>query len=308
MTRSSHRQRLAQLESDGAPFVEATVVRAQRPTSVQPGDSALILPDGTIEGFVGGVCTEDGVRTHALAVLERNEPLLLRVLPGNAYEATLEPDSQEGAVTVTNPCLSGGGVEIFLQPHQVPAVIVVIGDTPVARSLVDVGHAIGVTVHRYDRTEQALPLPAGTRAVVAASHGRGELEVLTEALRAEIPYIGLVASKRRGESVLAAMTMQGSSRISTPAGLPLGAQTPAETALAIHAEIITKSRVEQIPTREAEAIVPTVSSSEAIDPICGMTVRVTDASLTATANGRQAFFCGSGCRDAWPATTTEESR
>ena len=36
------------------PFVTATVVRAQRPTSVEPGSVALVLGDGTIEGFVGG--------------------------------------------------------------------------------------------------------------------------------------------------------------------------------------------------------------------------------------------------------------
>ena len=37
-------------------FVFATVVRAQRPTSAKAGDSALMLPDGTLDGFVGGAC------------------------------------------------------------------------------------------------------------------------------------------------------------------------------------------------------------------------------------------------------------
>ena len=39
------------------------------------------------------------------------EPLLLRILP-EVFEAIEE----EGAVTVGNPCLSGGGIELFLEP------------------------------------------------------------------------------------------------------------------------------------------------------------------------------------------------
>ena len=44
------------------PFVLATVVRAQRPTSAKPGDAPLVLADGTIDGFVGGTCAESTVR------------------------------------------------------------------------------------------------------------------------------------------------------------------------------------------------------------------------------------------------------
>ena len=72
------------------PFVHATVVRAAKPTSVRPGDSALVLGDGTIEGFVGGVCAQASVRLHAARVLETGEALLLRLMPG-APRAEDEP-------------------------------------------------------------------------------------------------------------------------------------------------------------------------------------------------------------------------
>ncbi len=93
-------------------FVQATVVRAQCPTSVRPGDSAVVLPDGSIEGFVGGQCAEGSVRTAALGVLASGEPLLLRILPEDGESF---PES-EGAVTVVNPCLSGGAIEVYLEP------------------------------------------------------------------------------------------------------------------------------------------------------------------------------------------------
>jgi len=54
--------RANELRSARQPFVYATVVRAQSPTSSRPGDDAVILSDGTIEGFVGGQCAEESVR------------------------------------------------------------------------------------------------------------------------------------------------------------------------------------------------------------------------------------------------------
>ena len=62
-----------QLRAARAPFVIATVVRAAEPTSVRPGDSALVLADGTIDGFVGGVCAQASVRLHGARVLETGE-------------------------------------------------------------------------------------------------------------------------------------------------------------------------------------------------------------------------------------------
>ena len=55
-------RRAEELAAQGAAFVTATVVRAQRPTSARAGNVALVLSDGSIDGFVGGVCAEHSVR------------------------------------------------------------------------------------------------------------------------------------------------------------------------------------------------------------------------------------------------------
>src|SRR3984893_16957452 len=102
------RDRAAELRSRRQPFVSATVVRAERPTSAKPGDAALVLADGSIVGFVGGACAETSVRTHGLSTLQSTDPLLLHITPTDA-DAAAEP----GAVTVHNPCLSGGALDIF---------------------------------------------------------------------------------------------------------------------------------------------------------------------------------------------------
>ena len=73
--------RAQQLLRTRTPFVHATVVRAAPPTSAHPGDEAILLSDGTIEGFVGGHCAQNSVRKAALGALQTNESILLRVLP-----------------------------------------------------------------------------------------------------------------------------------------------------------------------------------------------------------------------------------
>ena len=93
----------AELARSRVPFVQATVVRAQRPTSAHAGDTALVRADGAIDGFVGGSCAEASVREYGLKVLAAGQPLLLRLIPGVAAEA-----EEDGVVISHNPCLSGG--------------------------------------------------------------------------------------------------------------------------------------------------------------------------------------------------------
>ena len=61
-------------------------MRVQRPTSAKAGNTALVLADGTIEGFVGGDCAEESVRTYALEAIESGEPMLLRIVPFGGEE------------------------------------------------------------------------------------------------------------------------------------------------------------------------------------------------------------------------------
>lgn len=97
-------ERVQQLRRARTPFVHATVVRAQQPTSARPGDQAILLSDGTIEGFVGGHCAQNSVRKAALGALQAGESVLLRVLPDGDVHFPEAP----GSCVVVNPCLSGG--------------------------------------------------------------------------------------------------------------------------------------------------------------------------------------------------------
>jgi xanthine dehydrogenase accessory factor len=242
---------MADLAADRVPFVRATVVRARRPASARPGDAAVVLADGRIEGFVGGVCAEASVRLHALRALARGEPLLLRVSPDaptDPHEARAAAD--DGALTVANPCLSGGEIEIFLEPVHPAPLILVLGESPIARALAALGPALDYDIRALAPQRQAPEAVAGAAAVVVASHGRDEEEALTLAVRAEVPYVALVSSPKRGRAVLESLdlTVEQRGRVHNPAGLWIGARTPGEVALSILAEFIADLRGVEVKT------------------------------------------------------------
>src|SRR6478752_6998928 len=267
MSRADLDERAAQLRTRGEPFVRARVVLARRPTSAKAGDEAIVHADGSIEGFVGGTCAESTVRAQSLRLLRDPEPLLLRIIPdadgtagaaddgddgdnGDGGPAPAEPSG--GTLTVHNPCLSGGALEIFLDPVVPPPLVLAHGDGPVAAAIAAVATAAGYRRGAADSVDAA-------DAVVVASHGRDEIDVLCAALDAAVPYIALVASRRRGSAVLAeiiaARTDLGEavSRIDTPAGRDLGGRTAGEVAVSILAAVIRTRAATTNPRRPPPA-------------------------------------------------------
>ncbi|WP_199239574.1 MULTISPECIES: XdhC family protein [Kribbella] len=282
--------RVAELTGARVPFVHAVVVRAESPTSARPGDDAIVLADGSIEGFVGGVCVESSVRSAALSALTDGQAVLLRILPDDAAGFPEVP----GARVVPNPCLSGGAVEILLRPEMPAALVGVVGDTPIAEAIATVGAAAGFAIDRLD----GKPPAPGTTAVVIAGLGRDELVPLRAALDAGVGYVGLVASSKRGQAVLAELGLSEDerARIRTPVGLELGAETPGEIALSVLAELVRAIRVESLrPTADVAAVAPV----QVVDPVCGMTVVVTPETPHLEVDGAEYWFCGTGCRDAY---------
>lgn len=294
-------QRALAHESRNEPYVRATVVRAERPASARAGDTALLDADGTLHGFVGGHCVQGSVRDYGLQTLASGEPLLLRVLPGAPSHT-----AGEGAVEVSNPCLSGGAIEIFLQPQLPAPHLLVIGDAPVARALGALGACLDLDVELVDGGNVPAVSPAaGDAAVIVASHGEGEEAALTAALTAGVPYVALVASARRAEAVLASLDVDDDARarIHSPAGLALGARTPAETALSILAEFtaLRAQAREDLTANPEPAEHNTAGSIQAVDPVCGMHVSVTANTPQVEMAGTLTYFCCPGCRAAFVA-------
>ena len=339
MIKSVMSRRASELAAQRVPFVTATVVRAQRPTSARPGDVALVLGDGTIEGFVGGVCAQHSVRVYSLKTIEAREPVLLRILP-DAPEGALtdgEEDAamteeqlaaaqqvqseEEGAVTVKNTCLSGGAIEVFLEPVLPSPRVLVVGDAPIAGALLRLGSEFGFEMVAVDN---GVPEPTSDDlGVVIAAHGRDEFHTMRHALEAGVPYVGFVASHKRGAAVLAELRDDGVADglielVDYPAGLDIGAREPAEIALSIFAKIISVRRGELItaPERPPSLIVHRAAAGSrrpssrasikaaptiAVDPICGMTVAAVPGTPSVEHDGETVYFCCEGCKSKFEA-------
>lgn len=271
--------RAGRLSSEGEAFVLATVVDVERPASTRRGDRALVTPGGELFGWVGGACSEPIVIREALHALADGEPRLVRIGPQGTAAG-------EGDVIVAeSSCASEGTVEVLVEPQLPRPLLAVVGDSPAARTLRELAATIGW------RVANELVEEAG--AVVVASMGHGDEEVLTGALASEAGYVGLVASARRAQAVVAELRARGLdeealARIRSPAGLDLGPASQEEIAVAILAELVA--------WRHTRGASPVEAVDEAIDPICGMTVSIAGARETVVRDGTTYYFCGPGCR------------
>jgi len=308
MSMQALHERADALRTRRVPFVHARVVLAERPTSAKPGDEALILGDGSIEGFVGGQCAESTVRMQGLSLLASGDSMLLRIAPNPEAD-------QPGKTVVHNPCLSGGTLEIFLEPVLPVPLVGIVGDSPTALAMAIVGRSLGYEVVAYDDIDISV-----ADAVVVASHGKREEEVLTAAVRAGVSYIGLIASPKRGTAVVGSLELTDDERalIHTPAGLNIGAKTAEEIALSVFAEMIqlrgtvamrsanaSVTAFADVPSASADPIPSaapvTSSATTSIDPVCGMTVFEDADGLFADVDGERVWFCCPGCRRAYVA-------
>jgi xanthine dehydrogenase accessory factor len=178
--------------------------------------------------------------------------------------------------------------------------MIVAGDTPIAAALLRLGPELGLDTVPGRGSDSGPPVPsAEDLALVVAAHGRDERAILRAALEAGVPYVGLVASLKRGAAVLDTLRADGVSeellgRVDTPAGLDIGARSPAEIALSILASIIEVRRRTSTVPRSWAAAPPT-----ATDPICGMSVVVGPDALSAEHAGETHYFCGEGCKEAF---------
>jgi xanthine dehydrogenase accessory factor len=276
--------RAGKLAEEGRSYVLATVVRVERPASTRPGDRALVLPDGQLDGWVGGACSEPIVIREAMRALADGEPRLVRIGPPDSGA-----DAPTDIVVAESSCASEGTVEVLVEPQLPSPLLVIVGESKAAITLADLARAIGWRV----ATEE----PGKADAVVVATMGHADEEALAAALAGRAGYVGLVASARRAGVVLDALRTRGSSeealaRVRSPAGLDLGPATQPEIAVAILAELVAWRHTRA--GDEAELL-------EAVDPICGMTVSVEAAGDAVLFDGVRYYFCSAGCRSRFEA-------
>lgn len=322
-------ERVAALRREGQAFAVATVVARRPPVSAHLGDRAIVFADGRMDGFVGGACSREIVRKQALDALRTRAARLVSIRPDAAEAAGAGPEH----VVVPMTCASEGAIDVYVEPFVRARSLVVAGATPVASALARLARAMEFDVVRVVDPRERGDLEAGAAAagvglvaldqlaatlaepgrhgdagaVVVASQGHYDDEALEGALNAGVGYVGLVASRKRGAGVLALLKESGAKdvdAIHVPAGLDIGARTPADVALSILAEIVQASALRPQASDRPESEVRSPESevrspTSAVDPVCHMEVEIAGARHTAEVGGVTYYFCCGGCRNAF---------
>jgi xanthine dehydrogenase accessory factor len=294
-------EQAAELARRGEAFALATVVWRQSPSSGKEGCRAIITAAGQIRGWIGGACAEPVVVREARQVIGDGVPRLL--LLGTPDQFT--GPTPEGMTFVPISCQSEGSLEVYIEPVEPAPHVVVVGRSPMARTLIELAGGLGWRARLLDGSDFTAQDAGPLSIVVVATQGHGDEEVLTRAIAARPAYLGLVGSMRRGEAVLDHLAEQGVprpelERVRVPAGLDLGPTSHREIAVAILAEIVElRANGALLPAATAATTATTATTAagrEAVDPVCGMPVRTGPAAQSLERDGATYYFCCAGCR------------
>jgi len=297
----------AELLAQDEPFAVAEVVRYQAPISGKPGDKAIIVADGKMWGWIGGGCAQPVVVKEALKALTDGQSRLIRISPSSSPE--------DGIIEYAMTCHSGGTLDIFIEPVLPKPRILVLGRSPIARTLVTlaktIGYAVLVAAPDADRESfrdadlvqtnfdlNDVKITPQTF-VVVSTQGEADEEALEAALNTGVSYVALVASKKKAGKVLDDLKERGIDaekvrRVRAPAGLDIRASSPEEIAVSILAEIVqvrNSRAAKSMSTSELPEL-----KQEARDPICGMTVDVSTAKYKSDFQDVSFYFCCAGCK------------
>ncbi len=250
MSCTGHIEVLLERVDFGAPTGPSSVWARAAALRAAGRPAVLIAP---LSGGPGRCVLEEDGRVTALGMALPGEAARERALAlfGGA-EATQLIETPEGA--------------FFLERWDPPEKLLIVGAGPIAEPLARLGKTLGFHVTVVDGRPELLErgrfpeadvlrgsLPDGTldvpvcdahTHVVIAVHNYGhEVPVLERVLASPAPYVAMIAGRRRGRAVLDFLALTGVAptqlaRVRTPAGLDLGASSPAGIALSVLSEIV----------------------------------------------------------------------
>jgi xanthine dehydrogenase accessory factor len=296
-------ERMGELARSGQAFALATVVWRQGPSSSKQGSRAIITTDGQLDGWIGGACAEPVVIREARQVIADGHARLLLLGSPDQFGTTVP----EGMTVVPISCQSEGALEVYIEPVLPVPHLVIVGGTPMARSLAAMAGALGWCTDLYSPQDFTAGHADERSMVIVATQGHADEDMIERAAAMRPAYLGLVASRRRGEAVLGYLAERGVpkdqlDRVHAPAGLDLGKTTHEEMAVAILAELVqlrASGALAPVPAPRAElgrAPRAEPAPAEAVDPVCGMTVTPGASARPAEHDGVTYYFCCAGCR------------
>jgi xanthine dehydrogenase accessory factor len=289
-----------ELSRRGEEFAMATVVWRQGPSSGHQGSRAIITATGQLHGWIGGACAEPVVIREAQRVIAERKPTLVLLGTSDQFGSSVP----SGMAVVPISCQSEGAMQVYIEPVLPAPHLTIVGRSPMAHTLADLARALGWRTDINDGPDFSAANLNARSIVVVATQGHGDEEAIEQAVSALPAFVGLVASRKRGQAVLGYLADRGVpqhllDRVHVPVGLDLGHTTHREIAVAILAELVQRRAAGELAPEAAAASVQAAQPAEARDPVCGMTVRADSSSRPFEHDGITYYFCCAGCRAAF---------
>jgi len=309
--------KLDELRKRNEPFVTATVVRREVPSSGKSGDKAIIDKYGVITGWIGGGCVKGIILKEADEAIKTGRSRLVKV------GQSLADEKKDGVVDYKMTCMSEGTVEVFIEPILPAPHLVVIGKSAIAKALVKMAKVAGyrvtavaaeatpTTFEKVDELITQIKLEqvkiSRSSSIVVCTQGDQDEDALEQALRQNCAYIGFVASKKKKAGVFEYLMQNGMDKykldsIKSPAGIDITAKRPEEVAISILAEIIQiqnnrPAHEEGITGQRDEPSTETnAKPAFYVNPVCGVPVDKNSPKHIIEYKGEKVYFCCDGCK------------
>lgn len=246
--------RVNELIQKGKTFCLATVITSDN-ADITAGQKAIVLDNGPMEGELGDGQLGLTVKALALEAISKKMRGLVEIKPG--VQVFFDLISPELKLVV---CGAGHiAVPLSRFAREVGFRVTVLDDRD---DFADPSRFPGcdVTAADFAATLRDLNLNHSTFVVVITRGHEHDAECLMEILKKETAYIGLIGSRRRVRFVLETLEKQGIAQerlqeVFTPIGTPIGAESPAEIALSIIAELVCVRRQGSQQARSLRAAV-----------------------------------------------------
>ncbi len=241
----------------GRPAALVTVVGTKGSTPREAGARMLVYADGSAQGTIGGGAVEYEAQNLAMVAIEEGRPR--RFAPNLGKDLGMA---------------CGGSMDIFIDPLVRQPQMLIFGAGHVAHEAAPIALRLGFAVTVVDtRPEQATPErfpgceiriehPRDVAAsmecapdvwVLIVTYGHAQdLDVLRALVGQPLAWLGAIASRRKVATFFEKLGKEGVpreslERISSPVGLDIGAQTPAEIAISVAAEWVRVRNDSQRP-------------------------------------------------------------
>ena len=292
--------RAVELVEAGESFTMATVVWRQAPSSGQHGSRAIVTAQGELFGWIGGACAEPVLLREARRVLEEGNASLVWLGQPEDLEKMHVP---EGVMTIPISCQSDGALQIFIEPVMAAPHVVIVGRSPMAVTLLDLVRDLGWRGDLIEAAEFGPAHVSASSAVIIATQGHRDEDVLALALESEAAFIGLVASAKRGRVVREFLAEHGGdldklARVQVPIGIDLGHTGHREIAVSILADLVRRRASGELKPSSVAGL-DIVEPTTAIDLVCGMTVDAVAKNRPFEHGNVTYYFCAPGCRKAF---------